>query len=253
MHKLDPRVKLFGVLIFIISLFFFGNIASYVIATVVLGICIFLTKVPFKYVVRGLKPVLMLLVITSILNIFITPGEVFIRIWRLSITKEGIFLSIHITVRLMYLIMASSVLTLTTTPTRLTDALEKILRPLSKIKVPVHEISMMMSISLRFVPILVEEADKIMKAQTARGLNFNDRNIIRKVKNLAALIVPLFVSAVRRSNELALAMESRCYQGGEGRTKMRALKYRRIDVTAYLLIVLYFVGLLLLNKLVKLK
>lgn len=246
-HKLDPRVKLFGVLIFIISLFAFGNIVSYSIATVFLGICIVLSKVPFKYIIRGLKPLVLLLIFTTILNIFVTPGEILLKIGGLTVTKEGIYLSIHVIVKLIYLIIASSILTLTTTPTRLTDALEKVLRPLSIIKIPVHEVAMMMSIALRFIPILVEETDKIMKAQTARGINFEERNIVKKIKNYVPIIVPLFVSAVRRANELALAMEARCYQGGTGRTKMRILKYTKRDAIAYVTIVLYFAILFVIN------
>jgi len=198
-----------------------------------------------------MKPLLMLLVFTTILNLFMTDGTVLVHIWKLKITKEGVFLAIHIAVRLMYLIIASSLLTLTTTPTRLTDALEKVLTPLNKIKVPVHEVAMMMSIALRFIPILVEEADKIMKAQSARCMDFEHGNIFKRVKNLVPILIPLFISAIRRANDLALAMEARCYQGGEGRTKMRVLKYERKDLIVYLYCVLYFVLSLVLNILVR--
>lgn len=239
-HSLDPRVKLFGVLLFIISLFTFGNIFSYCLATIILIVVITVSKIPFKYVIRGLKPLLILLLFTTVLNLFTTKGEVLIHIWKLSITKEGIFLAVHIFVRLMYLIIASSVLTLTTTPTRLTDAMEKVMRPLNKINVPVHEVAMMMSIALRFIPILVDETDKIMKAQSARCMDFEHGNVIKRLKNLVPLLIPLFISAIRRANELALAMEARCYQGGEGRTKMRELKYVKTDYIAYGFICMYF-------------
>lgn len=250
-HKLDPRVKLFGLLIFIISLFVFGNIVSYLVATAALIACILLSRVPFKYIVRGLKPIMMLLIFTTILNIFVTPGKVVFKIAALTITKEGIYLSIHVVVRLMYLIIGSSLLTFTTTPTRLTDALEKVLRPLSKIKVPVHEIAMMMSIAVRFIPILVEEADKIMKAQASRGVDFQVKNPVKKVKNMMPVVVPLFISAIRRANELALAMEARCYQGGEGRTKMRVLKYNKTDMVAYVSCVVYLGILIIINLILK--
>lgn len=239
-HSLDPRVKLFGVLLFIISLFTFGNIFSYCLATIILIVVITVSKIPFKYVIRGLKPLLILLLFTTVLNLFTTKGEVLIHIWKLSITKEGIFLAVHIFVRLMYLIIASSLLTLTTTPTRLTDAMEKVMRPLNKINVPVHEVAMMMSIALRFIPILVDETDKIMKAQSARCMDFEHGNVIKRLKNLVPLLIPLFISAIRRANDLALAMEARCYQGGEGRTKMRELKYVKTDYIAYGFICMYF-------------
>ena len=239
-HSLDPRVKLFGVLLFIISLFTFGNIFSYCLATIILIVVITVSKIPFKYVIRGLKPLLILLLFTTVLNLFTTKGEVLIHIWKLSITKEGIFLAVHIFVRLMYLIIASSLLTLTATPTRLTDAMEKVMRPLNKINVPVHEVAMMMSIALRFIPILVDETDKIMKAQSARCMDFEHGNVIKRLKNLVPLLIPLFISAIRRANDLALAMEARCYQCGEGRTKMRELKYVKTDYIAYGFICMYF-------------
>lgn len=240
-HRLDARVKLFGLLIFIISLFVFGNIASYCLAGFFLALCIILSRVPFKYMVRGLKPIILLLIFTSVMNIFFTKGTVIAEFWKITITKEGIYLALNISLRLIFFILASLIITLTTTATMLTDALEKILSPLKKIKVPVHEISMMMTIALRFIPVLAEEADKIMKAQSARGMNFSSGNIIKRMKNIVPLIVPLFVSAVRRSNELAQAMESRCYRGGEGRTKMKPMKYSKMDYLAYIILLMYFV------------
>lgn len=240
-HRLDPRVKLFFVFIYVLSLFLFGNFISYCLATVLLLITIYYSKIPFKFLLRGFKTIFMLLIFTTVMNLFMTDGVVWLKIWKLTITKEGVIVSVHILVRILYLIIASSLLTYTTSPTRLTDALEKVFKPLNKLKVPVHELTMMMSIALRFIPILVEEADKIMKAQSSRCMNFNSGNILKRIKNLMPLFIPLFVAALRRADDLALAMESRCYQGGEGRTKMKVLKYERLDLIVYIVLVIYFI------------
>ncbi len=240
-HRLDPRVKLGSTVIFIISLFIFNSAAAYVVAALFLAIVIKLSKVPFKFMIKGMKAIMFLLVITVVFNLFLTQGEPLITVWKLTITKEGIELAIKLAVRLTFLIIGSSIMTLTTTPNQLTDALEKMLGPLKRIKVPVHEIAMMMSIALRFIPILLEETDKIMKAQLARGADFESGNVIKKAKSLVPLLVPLFISAFRRANDLALAMEARCYRGGENRTKMKPLKYSRRDFVAYGLVVCYVV------------
>lgn len=239
-HKLDPRVKLFGTLIFIISLFLFGNFVSYCLATFFLSICIYTAKVPFRYMMRGMKSIMLLLAFTILLDLFLTPGVVLVKIWKLHITVQGVTLALHVTVRFVYLILASSLMTLTTTPLHLTDALEKALGPLQKIKVPVHEIAMMMSIALRFIPILIEEADHIMKAQSARGMDFEHGTIIQRIKNFLPLLVPLFAGAIRRADDLAMAMDARCYRGGVGRTKMNPLKYKKADALAYIALLLYF-------------
>ena len=249
-HKLDPRVKLVGTIVFIISLFVFRSWVGYVLATLVLAAVIKISKVPFKFMIRGLKSIVILLLITVIFNLFLTPGETLIQIWKLRITKEGVVTAVFMIFCLLYLIIGSSVLTLTTTPNHLTDGLEKGLNPLKKIKVPVHEISMIMSIALRFIPILLEETDKIMKAQMARGADFESGGLIKKAKSLVPLLVPLFISAFRRSNDLAMAMEARGYRGGDGRTKMKPLVYKNRDKIAYGVIALYIVMMICVVKFV---
>ncbi len=239
-HKLDPRVKLAGTLIFIISLFAFGKIESYLLATLFLVVVIRLSRVPFRFMIKGLRAIFVLLLITVLFNLFLVPGQVVVKFWVFTITREGIRTAFAMAVRLIYLIIGSSVMTLTTTPNDLTDGMEKALSPLKKIHVPVHEIAMMMSIALRFIPILMEETDKIMKAQQARGADFESGNLIQRAKNMVPLLVPLFISAFRRANDLAMAMEARGYHGGEGRTKMRPLVYQKRDKIAYLVLLGYF-------------
>ena len=238
-HKLDPRVKLAGTMVFIISLFAFHSIEAYIVATMALAAVIHISKVPFRFMVRGLKSIVMLLLITVVFNLFLIPGTPVVHFWKLTITQEGIETAVGMAVRLIYLIVGSSVMTLTTTPNNLTDGLEKAMRPLGKIHVPVHDIAMMMSIALRFIPILLDETDKIMKAQMARGADFESGNLMQKAKNMVPLLVPLFISAFRRANDLAMAMEARGYHGGEGRTKMKPLVYVRRDHMAYLVLLLY--------------
>ena len=246
-HRLDPRVKLFSVLMFVISLFISRNVAGFLGVTVFLIFFIKLSRVPFRYMVKGLKAILIILLITALFNLFLTPGEPLVKFWIFSVSREGAVSAAKMAVRLIYLILGTSVVTLSTTPNALTDGLEKALRPLKAIRVPVHEIAMMMSIALRFIPILVEEADKIMKAQIARGADFESGNLFKRAKNMVPLLVPLFISAFRRANDLALAMEARCYHGGEGRTKMKPLKYRGRDVAAYVIVFVYFVAIVLLR------
>jgi len=247
LHKLDPRVKLFGTLIYIISLFTFRGIPAFLLATIFLAAVIRISKVPFSYMVKGLKSIIVLMIITGIFNLFLTQGEVLVQFWIFKITYEGIKNAVLMVVRLIYLIIGTSVMTLTTTPNQLTDGLEKALMPLQKIKLPVHEIAMMMSIALRFIPILVEETDKIMKAQMARGADFESGNIVKKAKAMIPLLVPLFVSAFRRANDLAMAMEARCYRGGGGRTKMKPLTYGAADKKAYVILIVYLVFMLALR------
>ena len=243
-HKLDPRVKLFATMIYIISLFCFKGIAALLVATVFLVAVIRVSKVPFHFMVKGLKTIMVLMIITALFNLFLTPGEPLITFWIFKITAEGIKSAALMTIRLIYLILGTSIMTLTTTPNQLTDGLEKALMPLSKIGIPVHAIAMMMSIALRFIPILIEETDKIMKAQMARGADFENGNLIQKVKNMIPLLVPLFVSAFRRADDLAMAMEARCYNGGEGRTKMKPLRYMKRDHLAYVIVFAYVVVIL---------
>lgn len=213
-HKLDPRVKIMCTLFYLISLFLFKSVLGYVLCTVFLFTVIKLSKVPFKFITKGLKPIVILLMITVIFNLFLTnEGNVLVSFWILKITDEGLRTAVYMAIRLIYLIVGSSLMTLTTTPNELTDGIERLLKPFNKIKVPVHEIAMMMSIALRFIPILLEETDKIMKAQIARGADLENGNIIQKAKNMIPILVPLFVSAFRRANDLAMAMEARCYRG----------------------------------------
>ncbi len=248
LHRLDPRVKLSVTFLFIISLFLFqNNFYEYILVTVFLVAVIKLSKVPFGYIIRGLKAIAILLIFTLFFNLFLTPGEPIFQYSFIKITKEGIRLSAFMAIRLTYLIIGSSLMTFTTTPNQLTDGLEKLLWPLRHIKVPVHEISMMMSIALRFIPILMEETDKIMKAQMARGADFETGGLIKRAKSLIPLLVPLFVSAFRRANDLAMAMEARCYRGGEGRTKMKPLRYQRRDFLAYFVFMIYLAGVIVIG------
>ena len=241
LHKMDPRAKLVGTLVFIISVFVFHTFPGYAVATVFLAAMIILSKVPLKFMFKGLKAIVMLLMITVVFNIFLTPGKVLWQWGILHVTEEGLKLAGRMAIRLTYLVIGSSLMTLTTTPNQLTDGLERLLRPLNKLHVPIHEIAMMMSIALRFIPILLEETDKIMKAQIARGADFENGNIIQRAKNMVPLLVPLFISAFRRATDLAMAMEARCYRGGEGRTKMKPLQYSQKDYEAYMVFALYFV------------
>lgn len=248
LHRLDPRVKLAGTLLYIISLFFFRNFIGYLIAAVFLAMVIKLSHVPFKFMVKGMKAILFLLLITVVFNLFLTPGETLISVWKLTVTKEGLRTAVTMAVRLIMLVIGSSIMTLTTTPNNLTDGMERGMRPLKVFRVPVHEVAMMMSIALRFIPILLEETDKIMKAQIARGADFESGNLIRRARALVPLLVPLFISAFRRANDLAMAMEARCYRGGEGRTKMKPLIYQKRDKTAYLCILAYLVVSIVLGR-----
>lgn len=247
-HRLDARVKLNTTMLFIVSLFLVTNGWGYVIAGLFLACIIKLSNVPFKFMIKGMKTIIFLLMITVVFNLFLTPGEVLVQFWKIAITKEGLILSIKMGVRLTFLIIGSSIMTLTTTPNNLTDGLEKILKPLNVIKVPVHEIAMMMSIALRFIPILMEETDKIMKAQIARGADFESGNLMEKVKSLIPLLVPLFISAFRRANDLAMAMEARCYRGGEGRTKMNPLIYKKRDYMAYGFVSIYILLCIMIGR-----
>lgn len=242
LHRLDPRVKIMCTLLFLISLFLLQTIYGYLVATVFLISIIRISKVPFKFIVKGLKPIIMLLMITVLFNLFLTKtGKVLWEIWILQITEDGLRVAIFMAIRLVYLILGSSLMTFTTTPNALTDGIEKLLWPFQKIKLPVHEIAMMMSIALRFIPILLEETDKIMKAQIARGADLESGNIIQKAKAMIPILVPLFVSAFRRATDLAMAMEARCYRGGEGRTKMKPLIYKKKDYIAYAITIVYMI------------
>lgn len=249
LHRMDPRVKLIGTIVYIITLFLYRNLTIYLIALLFLAAVVKISKVPVSFILRGIRTIMILLMITAVFNMFLTKGEPIISFWKFSLTWEGIFNAFYLCVRLIFLIVGSSLMTLTTTPNQLTDGMESLMGPLKKIRVPVHEIAMMMSIALRFIPILMEETDKIMKAQMARGAEFDSGNLIKKVKALVPLLVPLFVSAFRRANDLAMAMEARCYQGGEGRTKMKPLKYHKVDWYGFAVLAVYLVLAAVLGKL----
>ena len=253
LHRLDPRVKLTGTLLYLVSLFLFSSISGYLITTLFLAIVIYLSKVPLSYIVKGLRPIIMLLMITVIFNLFLTrSGDVLFHAWIFTITEGGLRTAVYMAIRLIYLIIVSSLMTFTTTPNELTEGIEALLYPLNKVHVPVHEIAMVMSIALRFIPILLEETDKIMKAQIARGADLESGNMIQKAKSMIPILVPLFVSAFRRANDLAMAMEARCYRGGEGRTKMKPLRYEKCDYVAYLIVIVYVVAVVLIGRYVPL-
>ena len=238
-----------GIILFAYSM----SLTAVLIAVFLVGI-IRASRVPFRYIVKGLKPIVMLLMITVVFNLFLQKdGEVLLRIWKLSVTTVGLRNAVYMAVRLIYLIIGSALMTFTTTPKELTDGIEALLHPLNKVHVPVHEVSMMMSIALRFIPILLEETDKIMKAQQARGADFESGNMIQRAKSMIPILVPLFVSAFRRAYDLAMAMEARCYRGGEGRTKMKPLKYQSRDRTAYVTMVVYVALVVAIGRFVPLK
>ena len=237
-HRLDPRTKLLLVVLYIIALFTAKGIVGYGIVAGCLLLCVLISKVPAKALVKGLKPVWIIVAFTAFLNLFYTPGETLLHWWIFTITKEGIRSAVFMVLRIVLLIMGTFLLTYTTSPIRLTDGLESLLNPLKKIHAPVHELAMIMSIALRFIPTLIEETDKIMSAQKARGADFESGNFLQRAKALIPILVPLFVSAFRRADELAVAMECRCYHGGEGRTRLYVLKMRRQDILTLLCAVL---------------
>ncbi len=231
MHRADPRLKICLTVFAIVLLFSSGNFVTLGLTVLYIFAGIVLSRIPFKLYLKALKPILILIVFTSLLNIFYGPGEPILRLGIFKITRAGLVNCVFVAIRIVLLILASSVLTFTTSPTQLTDAIERLLKPLAKLKVPVHDFAMMMTIALRFVPTLLEETDKIMAAQKARGADMESGGILQRIKALAPILIPLFVSAFRRAFDLATAMESRCYHGGEGRTKMKVLHFGRLDWT----------------------
>ena len=231
-HKLDPRTKILLVVLYIVALFSARGLVTYGLTALTLAVCVRISRVGLKALVRGLKPVLFIILFTAVLNMLFTPGEDLVQIGILHISDQGLKNAFRMVVRIMLLIMGTFLLTYTTSPISLTDGLERLLNGLKRFRVPVHELAMMMSIALRFIPTLIEETDKIMPAQKARGADFESGNIFQKAKALVPILVPLFISAFRRADELATAMECRCYHGGEGRTKLHVLKYERRDYVA---------------------
>ncbi|MBS4535525.1 energy-coupling factor transporter transmembrane protein EcfT [Clostridium sp. D2Q-14] len=228
-HKLDPRIKILITLIFIIALFFVDSFTPYLFVIAFIFISIVLSKVPLKYILKGLKPLFIIILITFFINAILTPGKLIFNIGPISITEEGLRQATFMALRLVFLVVGTSLLTLTTSPIALTDGIEKLLNPFRKVGLPAHELAMMMTIALRFIPTLLEETDKIMKAQMARGADFESGNIMNRAKSLVPLLVPLFISAFRRADELAMAMEARCYRGGDNRTRMKVLSLEKRD------------------------
>ena len=233
-HRLDPRTKLIMLVVYIVALFCAVNWISYAVMFAFLAATIYISKIPVKSIVRGMKPLVLILVFTGVLNLFFTTGEEdpLIDFWIITIYAEGVVRAVFMVIRILMLISGTFLLTYTTSPISLTDGLESLLNPLKAIRLPVHELSMMMCIALRFIPTLIEETDKIMSAQKARGADFENGSLLQRVKALVPILVPLFISAFRRADELATAMECRCYQGGEGRTKMKLLRFSYFDFVA---------------------
>lgn len=238
LHRLDPRTKIFGMLAIMVALFFVNNWIGLVYAAVVVFAVLFASQVPLKFYIRGVKPLRWILLFTAAIQIFLTPGEIIWQWGILHITAEGVRLAIFMCVRLVLLVMTTSVLTLTTTPIVLTDAVENLLSPFKRIGVPAHELAMMMTIALRFIPLLADETEKIMAAQKARGAAFNEGGLMDRARALLPILVPLFLSAINRASELAMAMEARCYHGGEGRTRLHELHYENRDRVAGILVAL---------------
>ena len=246
-HKLDPRSKIIAIILYIVFIFSIKNILAYIFVGLFILLCNFVSKVPLKYMLKGVKPILFFIILTAFFNLFLTPGKILVKLGFLSITYEGLRMASFMVLRLFFLIMGTSLLTLTTSPIVLTDGLEHLISPLKKIGVPTHEIAMMMTIALRFIPTLLEETDKIIKAQTARGADFESGNILRRAKAMIPILIPLFISAFRRADELAVAMECRCYHGGEGRTKLKSLEFKNIDLYAFIFMIIFGLIVISLN------
>ncbi len=249
-HRLDPRTKILLTMVYIVALFTAALYAGYCLVILFLLCGISISHIKIKTILSGLKPLVIIVLITGILNLFYTRGEhLLVHFWRISIYWEGVETAVFMALRILLLIAGTLLLTYTTSPLQLTDGLESLLGPLKKLRVPVHELAMMMSIALRFIPTLIEETDKIMNAQRARGADFETGGLIAKAKALLPLLIPLFVSAFRRADELATAMESRCYHGGEGRTRMKQLRMERRDWVALLLGAVLLAAVILLRRL----
>ena len=233
-HRMDPRTKLFATFLYMVMLFFVKSVTGFVGMFVLLMIPIIISRIPIRYILRGLKGIFILILLTFFLNLFMTPGEEIFRIWILTVTREGLRLSVKMAVRLALLVSATSLMTLVTSPISLTDGMELLMKKIPLIGRYSHELAMMMSIALRFIPTLMEETDRIINAQKSRGADFESGNIIKRMRAFIPVLVPLFISAFQRAEDLALAMEARCYRGGDNRTRMKELKYGRADVMGYL-------------------
>ncbi len=232
LHKLDPRTKIIAVIVYMIALFVVNNFIGLGAMLVLSLAVVMISKIPLRFFFRGIKAILFIVLLTVGLQMFMTPGETLWQLGFLKITREGVHQALFMGTRLILLVSITSILTLTTTPISLTDGIETLLKPFQKVGVPAHELAMMMTIALRFIPTLIEETDKIMKAQSARGADFESGNLLERAKAMIPLLVPLFLNAIKRADELALAMEARCYHGGDGRTRMKALKYSSRDIIA---------------------
>ncbi len=248
-HNLDPRTKILCVIVYITVIFLIKSFWGYAALAVFTGLCVFSSRVPVKFVLKGLKPIMMFVAITAVFNLFLTSGRVAWQWGFLVVTYEGITMAVYMVLRLFFLVLGTSLLTLTTSPIALTDGIENLLSPLKKLGVPAHELAMMMTIALRFVPTLLEETDKIIKAQTARGADFESKNLIMRAKAMIPILIPLFISAFRRADDLAIAMECRCYRGGENRTRLRALKFTFRDALGFFAIALFTAAVILTNTL----
>ena len=251
LHKLDPRTKLLSLIAFIVFVFVAGNFISLGLLAVLLFVCIFISKIPLKMYLKNHKAILPIIIITALLNVFYTDGgKVLIDWWIFTVTTGGLYRAIFMAVRIILLILSSAVLSYSTSPTSLTGAIESLLKPLKLIGLEnaVHTMAMTMTIALRFIPTLIEETEKIMNAQKARGANLDSGNILKRVKALLPILIPLLISSVRRAYELAEAMECRCYNGGEGRTKYRLMKYSGVDITAGVILITVFAGVILINN-----
>ncbi|HHU77294.1 MAG: energy-coupling factor transporter transmembrane component T family protein [Caldicoprobacterales bacterium] len=245
-HRLDPRTKLVITFLFIVIIFFVRNYSGYLFILAFISLVIALSKIPVKFIFKGLRPLLFIILLTFFINLLFTPGETeLFSFWFFRVTAEGLRQGLFMTLRLTFLVTGTSLLTLTTSPIALTDGIEMLLRPLKVVKFPAHELAMMMTIALRFIPTLLEETDKIMKAQMARGADFESGNLIQRAKSLIPLLVPLFISAFRRADELAMAMEARCYRGGDSRTRMKVLTMGLVDFAAFGVTMLLIAAVLL--------
>lgn len=240
-HKLDPRTKILATVLLIALLFLVDSFIGYGFAALLILVSVFLSKIPFKFIIRGLRPILLIIILTLSLHFFLTDGTIIFKLGFIKITEEGVIRGFMMGSRLVLLVMGTSILTLTTSPILLTDGIESLLKPFTKLGLPSHELAMMMTIALRFIPTLLEETDKIMKAQMARGADFESGNIFNRAKSLIPILIPLFVNAFRRADDLATAMEARGYRGGEGRTKYRVLKLQSNDYLALVGILVYVV------------
>lgn len=241
-HKLDPRTKILFTTAFVVILFFINNLWGYLAAFILLGVIILMSKIPVGYILRGIKGLVLIILLTVILNLFMTPGTIIASLGPFNISLEGLKIATFMALRLIFLVIGTSIMTLTTSPIDLTDGMEWCMRFIPFVRRYAHELAMMMSIALRFIPTLMEETDRIMKAQKARGANFETGNIISRAKNLIPILVPLFISAFRRADELATAMEARCYRGGENRTRMKQLVFARHDAVTFVVMFLMIGG-----------